>query len=151
MLLEEAEKLAEEFICEIADYCEKVRIVGSIRRRRPQVKDIDVVLIVKDWFNFTIKLQQISRIKIDGAEVKRVLYMGEQFDLYLADHKTYESLILIRTGSAQHNIKLSMVAQKKGMKLSHKGLIKDGKVIASSEKEIFEALDLSYVPPEERE
>jgi len=150
MELQEAEKLAEEFICEIADYCEKVRIVGSIRRRRPQVKDVDVVLVVRDWFNFTIKLQQISTIKIDGAEVKRVIYMGEQIDLYLADHKTYEALVLFRTGSSRHNIKLAMLAQKKGMKLSHKGLVKDGKVIASTEKEIFEALGLSYVPPEER-
>ena len=150
MELQEAEKLAEEFICEIADYCEKVRIVGSIRRRRPQVKDVDLVLIVRDWFNFTIKLQQISRIKIDGEQVKRLTYKGEQIDLYLADNKTYEALTLIRTGSSQHNIRLAMLAQKKGMKLSHKGLTRNGVVIASTEKEIFEALDLSYVPPEGR-
>ena len=43
-----------------------------------------------------------------------------------------------------------MIARKKGMKLSHKGLIKDEKIIASTEKEIFEALGMEYVPPEER-
>jgi len=115
------------------------------------VKDIDVVLIVKDWFNFTIKLQQISKIKIDGAEVKRLVYKGEQIDLYLADHKTYEPLVLFRTGSSRHNIKLAMLAQKKGMKLSHHGLVKDEKIVARTEEEIFEALGLPYVEPEERE
>jgi len=38
-----------------------------------------------------------------------------------------------------------------GMKLSHRGLIKNEKVIASTERKIFEALDLPYVEPEERE
>ena len=59
--------------------------------------------------------------------------------------------MLICTGSAEHNIKLSKRALSMGMKLSHKGLIKDGKVVASTEEEIFTALDLPYVPPEERE
>jgi DNA polymerase/3'-5' exonuclease PolX len=38
-----------------------------------------------------------------------------------------------------------------GMKLSHKGLIKDGKVVASAEKEIFEVLGMDYIKPEQRE
>lgn len=58
---------------------------------------------------------------------------------------------LIRTGSAEHNIKLSRIALAKGMKLSFKGLTKEGKVIASTEREIFDLLDLPYVEPEERD
>lgn len=65
--------------------------------------------------------------------------------------ETWGTLVLIRTGSAEHNIKLSMIAQKKGLKLSHSGLTKNGEVITSTEKEIFKALDLPYVEPEERE
>lgn len=57
---------------------------------------------------------------------------------------------MIRTGSAQHNIKLSMIAQKKGMKLTHRGLSRNGEIIASTEKEIFMALGMDYGPPEER-
>ena len=83
--------------------------------------------------------------------MKRVVYKGEQIDLYFATPETWGTLVLIRTGSAEHNIKLSMIAQKKGLKLSHGGLSKNGQVIASTEKEIFEALDLPYVEPEERE
>jgi len=73
-------------------------------------------------------------------------------DLYVASPETFGIVLLLRTGSAAHNIKLAMLAHKKVMKLSHKGLVKDGKVLfASTEKEIFEALDLSYVEPEYRE
>ena len=87
---------------------------------------------------------------VDGKQVKRVIYKGEQIDLYFATPETWGALILIRTGSAQHNIALSKRALNMGMKLSHKGLIKDGEIIASTERKIFDLLDLSYVPPEER-
>lgn len=150
MKLEHAKKLAEEFVAKIAPFCEKVRIVGSIRRCKSQVKDIDLIMIVRDWWNFTLKLRQISKVKIDGEQVKRVVYKGEQIDLYLAEPETWEALILIRTGSAEHNIKLSKKALSMGMQLSHRGLVKDGKIIASrTEEEILEALGLEYVPPEE--
>ena len=152
MELGEAEKLAYDFIREIADHCEKIRIVGSIRRRRPQVKDIDLVLIVKDWLSITTTLRKMStKFLIDGTEQKRVIYKGQQFDLYSASPETWGTLILIRTGSAQHNVKLSTLARKKGMKLSHRGLEKKGKVIASTERKIFESLGLDYVEPEERD
>jgi len=152
MRLEQAEKLAEQFIHEIADYCQKIEIVGSIRRRKTECRDIDLVLLAKQeqLWNFTFKLKKISKIMVDGKQVKRVVYKGEQFDLYFATPETWGALILIRTGSAQHNIKLSKRALNMGMKLIHKGLIKDGKIIASTEKGIIEALDLSYVEPEER-
>lgn len=154
MRLEEAKQLAEQFVSEITPFCEKIRIVGSIRRKKNEVRDVDLVLIVKDWLNFTAKLRQISsKYLIDGPQQKRVIYKGEQVDLYLADQQTYEPLILIRTGSMSHNIKLSTIALRKGMKLTHHGLVKRGeedKIIASTEKEIFEVLDLPYRKPEER-
>ena len=77
-------------------------------------------------WNFNSKLKKISKIVVNGKQVKRVIYKGEQIDIYFATLETWGALVLIRTGSAQHNIKLSMLARKKGMKLSHKGLIKDG-------------------------
>jgi len=151
MRLEQAEKLAGQFIQEIADYCEKIKIVGSIRRRKTECRDIDLVLLAKpeQLWNFTLKLKRISKINVNGKQVKRVIYNGEQFDLYFATPETWGALILIRTGSAQHNIKLSNRALNMGMKLTHRGLMKDGKLI-SSEKGIFKALELDFVKPEER-
>lgn len=153
MKLEQAENLAEQFIREIAVYCEKIKIVGSIRRKKKECRDIDLVLLAKpeQLWNLLLKLKKLSKSVVDGKQVKRVIYKGEQIDLYFATPETWGVLILIRTGSAQHNIKLSMIARKKGMKLTHKGLIKDEKNISSTEQEIFNLLDLTYVPPEERD
>ena len=109
MRLEQAEKLAEQFIHEIAAYCEKIKIVGSIRRRKTECRDIDLVLLAKpeEWWNFTFKLKKISKSIVDGKQVKRVIYKGQQFDLYFATPETWGALVLIRTGSMAHNIKLS--------------------------------------------
>jgi hypothetical protein len=43
--LEEAEKCAAKVTDTIHFLCEKVLVVGSIRRRRPEVNDIDIVVI----------------------------------------------------------------------------------------------------------
>jgi len=153
--LEEAQKLAQEIVEQILPHCERVEVAGSIRRRKSEVRDIDLVLIPKPflWNRIIATLQRTMNAKIlkRGESIAQLTIKGVNVDLYVASPETWGALLLIRTGSAQHNIKLSMLAQKKGMKLSHKGLVKDGKVIASTEKEIFEALGLSYVEPEERE
>ena len=86
-----------------------------------------------------------------GDSVAQLTIKDVNVDLYSATEQTWGALLLIRTGSAEHNIELSKRALSMGMKLTHNGLTKDGKVIASSEKEIFEALGLSYIGPEERE
>jgi len=155
MRLEEAQKLAQEIVEQILPHCERVEVAGSIRRRKSEVRDIDLVLIPKPflWNRIIATLQRTMNAKIlkRGESIAQLTIKGVNVDLYVASPETWGALLLIRTGSAQHNIKLSMLAQKKGMKLSHKGLVKDGKVIASTEKEIFEALGLSYVEPEERE
>jgi DNA polymerase (family 10) len=152
MRLGQAEKLAEQFIHEIAVYCEKIKIVGSIRRRKTECRDIDLVLLAKpeQLWNFTFKLKKISKIMVDGKQVKRVIYKGKQFDLYFATPETWGALVLIRTGSMAHNIMLSRRALDLGMRLTHHGLVKNGLTIATTEQAIFEALDLTYVPPEER-
>jgi DNA polymerase/3'-5' exonuclease PolX len=43
MLLGDAEYLAEQLLREIEPFCERVEIAGSIRRKKPEVKDIELV------------------------------------------------------------------------------------------------------------
>ena len=155
MRLEQAQKLAQEIVDKILPYCERVEVAGSIRRKKSEVRDIDLVLIPKPllWHRIIATLQRTMNAKVlkRGNSIAQLTIQGVNVDLYSATEQTWGALLLIRTGSMAHNIKLSKRALSMGMKLSHKGLIKDGKLIASTEKEIFEALDLSYVPPEERE
>ena len=85
-----------------------------------------------------------------GEKVAQLNINGVNIDLYATNPKQWETLLLIRIGSAEHNIKLSIQARKMGMKLTHSGLSKDGKIIAATEHGIFEALGMEYIPPEER-
>ena len=80
-------------------------------------------------------------------------------DLYLADEKTFVTLILIRTGSKEHNMKLTSIARQKGLKLfaSGKGLCEIDrdenitKTISTDENEIL-AILLGRMPlPTERD
>jgi len=155
MLLEEAKRLAQEIVEQIFPHCERVEVAGSIRRKKSEVRDIDLVLIPKPflWSRIIATLQRTMDAEVlkRGDIIAQLTIKGVNVDLYVASPETWSALLLIRTGSAQHNIKLSMLAQKKGLKLTHRGLVKGGNVIASTEKEIFEALELSYVEPEERE
>ena len=61
--------------------------------------------------------------------------------------------MLVRTGSADHNVWLASYAISKGMRIKYsEGLIKDKSVIAGeTEKGVFEALGLPYPLPSERE
>ena len=154
MKLKDAEKLAEQIIEQIRPFCDRLVVAGSIRRKKSEVRDVDFVLIPKPllWHRIVATLQQNMDAKVlkHGEKAAQVTIDGVNVDLYSATEETWEPLLLIRTGSAEHNIKLSMIARKKGMKLSHKGLIQNEKIDASTEKEIFEALGIDYVLPEER-
>jgi len=97
MKLEEAERLAQSFIEEIRPFCERIQVAGSVRRKKPEVKDVDLVMIVRDWFGLNATLQKLGKLVLDGPKLKRVLYKGAQIDMYVATPKTWATLLLIRT------------------------------------------------------
>jgi len=139
-----------------------VEVAGSIRRRRSEVNDIDIVLIPHSFAWTTIikqvKDQFYARIVKSGNKLAtlKLPLSGRStttVGLYNTTYEKWGVLLLIRTGSKQHNIILCSRARALGMMFSAKdGVVKDGKVIASrTEEAIFKALDMVFVPAEERE
>jgi len=163
--LEEAGLLADQIVHAIEHLCDpgKIQVVGSIRRKRSEVHDIDIVLIPQSWMWNTIiqrlKNTMLADVIKAGPELvtlkipRSTLTETIQVDIYKARPETWGVLLLIRTGSKEHNIKLCSRAKSMGLMLSAaQGVIKDGKVIASrTEEEIFAALGLAYVEPKDRE
>ena len=162
----EVEPLAFKIVKTIDAYCTRVEVAGSIRRRRPSVNDIDIVVQPKP--NSWVQLIKAIRREFDAVTEKQgeklatlyVPFAGKpgqgylQIDLYRANRNTWGILLLIRTGSAEHNIYLAKLAIRKGYRLAYsKGLLNEGgKIIASeTEQDVFQALGLDYIPPEERE
>jgi DNA polymerase/3'-5' exonuclease PolX len=76
-----------------------------------------------------------------------------QVDIYRAKPSTFGVHLLIRTGSAEHNMWLAGYALSKGMRLKYsEGLIREGRAVAGAdEKGVFAALGLPYPTPSQRE
>ena len=49
MKLKDAEELAKRIVEHIRPHCERVEVAGSIRRKKSEVRDIDLVLIPKPF------------------------------------------------------------------------------------------------------
>ena len=66
MKLEDAEELAGEIVEHIHPFCERVEIAGSIRRKKSEVRDIDLVLIPKPllWHRIIVTLQRTMGAKV---------------------------------------------------------------------------------------
>ncbi len=159
--LKDAERLAEEIKDATATHCEKLAIAGSIRRQREKVHDIDFVVVTKsdaDWQKIVEELKHLkAKPNCQGNSVTKTLVPYQnglfQVDFYRAQPSTYGIHLLIRTGSAEHNMWLAGYAISKGMRVKYsQGLIKEDKVVAGDkESEVFAALGLPCPPPHERE
>jgi DNA polymerase/3'-5' exonuclease PolX len=167
--------LAEKVAAALAPFCEKVEIAGSIRRLKPDVHDIDIVALPKSldqpgslggiahldasavWLLQVPKALKSVHLKVQvfGPELIRCVFVdnGFQVDVYRARPETWGVILLVRTGSRAHNVKLCSFAKSKGLRLSASdGVLSNGEVIASqSEGEIFNELGLPFVAPEKRE
>ena len=155
MELAKAWEIANEVVERIQPYSYKVAIVGSIRRLKPQVRDIDLVVIPGIQGKLLSELMAMGRLKSGGSKIARLEYRGLPVDIYFATPETFWTLVLIRTGSEAHNIRLASLAQRKGWHLcvDGRGLLDgEGKKIAGdSEESFFEALSLPFLSPEDRE
>lgn len=155
-----AESAAGQLLGKLTGTIERAEIVGSIRRIRPHVHDIDLVVTPTDVNQFGMAIHKLAddRLVDFGAKIIRFRYESIPVDVYLADNRTWATLVLIRTGSRQHNIKLCHLARTLGMRLKadgsglFSGLFGDGQWVAGKmEEEIFEALGLTWIPPCQRE
>jgi DNA polymerase/3'-5' exonuclease PolX len=110
-----ARAIAEQTRTALAPYCERIEIAGSLRRRKPQVKDIELVAIprrvptglfgdelVPDP-DFCAVVNQWRKVKGEptGLYTQRMLPGGLALDLFLADSDNWGLQLAIRTGSWQ--------------------------------------------------
>ena len=173
-----AREIAEQFVSDIKDTCEQIDIVGSLRRHKIAVNDIDIIVIPKfiqeedeTLFGEPVQTNLLERrlsqfcfkglltLEANGSKIIRFIKTvdGEEvpIDVYIANKQTWWTLLLIRTGSKNHNIKLARRALEMHMQLKAdgSGLFSPGGSIIpiESEEQVFKLLNLPYRIPEERE
>lgn len=150
---EEAIRKANILIDICKSFIEKYELVGSIRRQKEEVGDIDVLIIPKDPGKI-YKLIKDFGIEIHGGQcLANFIFLGTKFNLVFTNEKSWGASLLHTTGSSQHNISLRILAKKRNWKLNRYGLIdlKTGKIIASkTEEEIYSKLGKRWKNPKDR-
>lgn len=137
---------------------------GSMRRGLKHVRDCDVIVVLKDAEKEKEKIRRILAshyVKPDVRDGDKkwgitvpVKSAGRSFtlDLNFCTEENKGAYFLYFTGPKAFNISMRGMAKKKGLLLNEKGLFKGKKCVAAkSEAEIFQALGLPYMDPEERE
>jgi DNA polymerase (family 10) len=159
--LEQARAVARRVTDTIAPHCSRVEIAGSIRRGRPVVHDVDLVVIPIDHSKTRLAADFLALHRgertwsVNGGKVWKFVIEGVPIDVYFATAETWALKLLVRTGSAKHNQLLAVRAQKLRMKFRADGAgieRRDGSLIPiHQEADVFEALQLPYREPAARE
>jgi DNA polymerase (family X) len=142
---------------------ETITPAGSLRRGRESVGDLDLLVtgpacepeVVAAAVEHVAALPLIDKLLAKGQnKVSFTLRNNLQVDVRLLPRASYGAALQYFTGSKHHNVTLRQRAIKRGYTLSEYALLRleDNKIIAAAtEQEIYNALDLDYIPPELRE
>ncbi len=142
---------------------EEITPAGSLRRGRETVGDLDLLVtgpacepgVVSAAVEYVAALPLIDKLLAKGQnKVSFTLRNNLQVDVRLLPRSGYGAALQYFTGSKMHNVTLRQRAIKRGLTLNEYALLRveDNTIVASaSEAEIYNALDLDYIPPELRE
>jgi len=174
--LQQAEEIAGGIVADLTPFCHKVSIAGSVRRRKEQVGDIELVAIpryepaglfgdraanrlwehlhARDAYRFT------KGDNPDGRYYQLALPAQSdlQVDLFLAQPDNWGLTLLVRTGSAAFST--AMLARWKraqGIGREQPGSVdgrlvtRDGRAVPTPDEEtIFRLVGMRPLPPEHR-
>ena len=180
MRLSEADAVAAVVVAQLEPHCERIKIAGSIRRRRPEVGDIEVVAIARpyDVGLFESGLAKVVNRwpKVKGELGPNCRYtqrlvplvpplhellgpslgkVGDvKLDLFFASPDNWGLIFAIRTGSADFSHKVLARGWRRMGYTSKGGMLHsplfDSPAIRE-EEDLFRLIQMPWVPPEKRE
>jgi DNA polymerase (family 10) len=131
-------------------------LAGSIRRCKETIGDLDYLVAARDPERVArafASMPEVAHVYARGASKTLVrLADGMDADLRVVPEASFGAALLYFTGSKAHNVALRSIARRRGLKLNEYGLFRGARRLAGrTEEEVYEALDLPFVPPELRE
>lgn len=135
---------------------DQVIVAGSYRRSKETVGDLDILVTaqknspVMDGF---VEYEDVARVLSRGfTRCSVVLRSGLQVDLRLVNQHSFGAALQYFTGSQAHNIAVRKLGRQRGLKINEYGVFKfEDRVAGETEASVYEALGLSFIPPELRE
>lgn len=124
MILKQADNLAHKILEKLLPYSDRIHIAGSIRREKPEVKDIEIVcqpkyvdgaqgsffadamaekVISQNYVQLIKSLGRVIKGKPDGRYMQIELPEGINLDLFMPDPDDYYRQFAIRTGSSDYS------------------------------------------------
>lgn len=111
--LDAASAIVREVADRLQPACERIKVAGSIRRERPDVKDAELVVISKgrDLHDLTDKLVEYGVIEKAlyggqarwGSAYRGLVYKGLKIELFMADGDNWGNQYWLRTGPRDAN------------------------------------------------
>ena len=174
-------QVAAELCAALKSSCERLIVAGSLRRQKPTIGDIEILYIgkaavrrVKDDFfaTYTANLadETIEALERGGIVVRRTNLNGWQMygpknklmrhkatglpvDFFSATEANWWNYLVCRTGPADSNTRICMVAQDRGWKWNPygAGFSRGGELREmASEEAVFAFVGLPYAQPKDR-
>ena len=150
MSLVEAQMLADNLKRELEKHGhQKVVICGSVRREKPEVGDLDVI-VVGD-LAWLAEPGRPWRYVDGGAKKCTVDYEGRQVNILKTEWQSLGAAMLYFTGNSTFNLIMRRNAKKAGYKLNEYGLWREDVFVAGlTEQSIFQELGMKYREPKDR-
>lgn len=161
-----AEELAREWAERLRPFCDRVEIAGSIRRRKAEVGDIEIVAIPRDPIGLFGLLYGKPRTKgklpHEGGRYVQLLVPGPNgrvpLDLFWCDRNTWGLNFFIRTGSAEFTHAMATRSLQMGYVWHEARVYRRGlggrpqgdPVPLPEEEDVFRFFGVRWVPPEHR-
>lgn len=162
-----AKPAAEKILAHLMqlDVVQEGIIAGSIRRARPTIGDVDILIASDDAAPIMerfVNLDTVARVLGHGKTKSSVeLKTGLQVDVRVLPKARWGTALQYFSGSQAHNIRIREIARRKHLSLNEEAfrpldadgnLIEDGEPIyCATEEEVYAILDLPWIPPELRE
>ncbi len=138
----------------------RVAVCGSYRRAKETVHDIDLLVATSqptEITSFFTTLPGIQKILAHGeTKASVILDNGLQCDLRAVSNAQFPFALQYFSGSKEHNVALRQLSLRKGWSLNEYDFtrVNDDAAplpVVHDEKDIYEALGLSFIEPELRE
>lgn len=137
--------LAQDFCAYLAEGegVELAELVGSIRRRKPVVHDVDILVASSQPEMVQERIARYRRLKsLDEATdevIRGRIGLGFKFEVIVVSPSDFPIALLLATGSKEHREMLITRLQETGV------------TSGNSEAEIYQKLGMQWIPPELRE
>ena len=142
--LASAKEVADQLVRLLAPHCERIAVAGSIRRKKPQVKDIELLCASKvtstadlfgravaNWYSLNRKLDglvadgTVLKKRADksgrysyGEQNKLLVHVpsGVPVDVFSASIENWGMSLVVRTGPKEFNVRMMSRFRELGMK-----------------------------------